>query len=196
MILYEISEAHKALFEEFEAIYSWEPEQDEDGNFVDDDGNIIKDIAQYKEDMLQAWFDTLEGVEGEFDISVEATALYIKQLNAKAEAIKKEKQKLEQRQKSSENKAKRLTKYLLECMQKTNRKKVETARVVVTTRNNAESVYISDEKQATNWAMEHDDSLLNYPKPTISKTAVKNAIKDGRDIPYAQLVRTQSIIIK
>lgn len=195
-MLYDLSEAHKALFEEFEAIYSWEPAEDENGNFVDDDGNIIEDAVEYKENMLQAWFDTLESIEGEFDISVESLAIYIKELEARASAIKIEKAKLELRQKSYENSAKRLKKYLLECMQKTNRKKVETARVVVTTRNNAESVAITEESLFKEWAMEHDDSLLSYQKPKISKTAVKNAIKDGRDIPYAQLVRTQSVIIK
>lgn len=195
-MLYDLSEAHKALFEEFEAINSWEPDTDADGNPIDDDGNIIENIARYKEDMLTAWFDTLEGIEGEFDISVESLAIYIKELKARASAIKIEKAKLELRQKSYENSAKRLEKYLLECMQKTNRKKVETARVVVTTRNNAESVAITEENLFKEWAMEHDDSLLNYQNPTISKTAVKNAIKDGRDIPYAQIVRTQSVIIK
>lgn len=195
-MLYDLSEAHKALFEEFEAINSWEPDTDADGNPIDDDGNIIKNVTQYKEDMLQAWFDTLESIEGEFDITAEALALHIKNLDAKAEAIKKEKQKLEQRQKSTENKAERLRKYLIESMQKMNLKKVETARVVVTTRNNAESVAITEESLFKEWAMEHDDSLLNYQKPTISKTAVKNAIKDGQAIPYAQLVRTQSVIIK
>lgn len=195
-MLYDLSEAHKALFEEFEAICSWEPDEDENGNFIDDDGNIIEDVVEFKENMLQAWYDTLESIECEFDITAEATALHIKNLDAKAEAIKKEKQKLEQRQKSTENKAERLRKYLIESMQKMNLKKVETARAVITTRNNAESVYISDEKQATNWAIEHDDSLLSYQKPKISKTAVKNAIKAGKEIPYAQLVRTQSVIIK
>lgn len=195
-MLYDLSEAHKALFEEFEAINSWEPDTDADGNPIDDDGNIIKNVAQYKEDMLQAWFDTLESIEGEFDISVESLAVYIKELKARASAIKIEKAKLELRQKSYENSAKRLTKYLLECMQKTNRKRVETARVVVTTRNNAESVVITEENLFKEWAIEHDDSLLDYQNPTISKTAVKNAIKDGQAIPYAQLVRTQSVIIK
>lgn len=195
-MLYDLSEAHKALFEEFEAINSWEPDIDSDGNPVDDDGNIIKDVAQYKEDMLQAWFDTLEGIETEFDISVEATVLYIKEIKARASAIKIEKAKLELRQKSYENSAKRLTKYLLECMQKTNRKKVETARVVVTTRNNAESVAITEENLFKEWAMEHDDSLLRFSKPDINKTAIKNAIKNGQAIPYAQLVRNQSVIIK
>ena len=195
-MLYDLSEAHKALFEEFEAINSWEPDTDADGNPIDDDGNIIKNVTQYKEDMLQAWFDTLESIEGEFDISVESMAIYIKELKARASAIKIEKAKLELRQKSYENSAKRLEKYLLECMQNANRKKVETARIVVATRNNAESVAISEESLFKEWAIEHDDSLLNYQNPKISKTAVKNAIKAGKEIPYAQLVRTQSVIIK
>lgn len=174
-MLYDLSEAHKALFEEFEAICSWEPDEDENGNFIDDDGNIIEDVVEFKENMLQAWYDTLESIECEFDITAEALALHIKNLDAKAEAIKKEKQKLEQRQKSTENKAERLRKYLIESMQKMNLKKVETARAVITTRNNAESVYISDEKQATNWAIEHDDSLLSYQKPKDRKKALEKA---------------------
>lgn len=195
-MLYELTENFRNLFDEFEAIQNWEPAKDEFGNFVDDNGNIISDILQYKENMLQAWFDTLEGIEGEFEQKAEALALYIKNLNAKAEAIKSEKQKLEQRQKSAENKAERLKKYLLDNLQKMNRKKVETAKVAITTRNNAESAYISDETQLIEWALQNNNSLLNYQKPKLSKTAVKNAIKNGQDIPYAQLVRTQSVIIK
>lgn len=195
-MLYDLSEAHKALFEEFEAICSWEPDEDENGNFIDDDGNIIEDVVEFKENMLQAWYDTLESIECEFDITAEALALHIKNLDAKAEAIKKEKQKLEQRQKSTENKAERLRKYLIESMQKMNLKKVETARAVITTRNNAESVTVSEENMLIDWAMKNNNSLLNYPKPKISKTAVKNAIKNGQAIPYAQVVRTQSVIIK
>jgi hypothetical protein len=195
-MLYELSENFKTLFDEFEAIYSWEPEEDENGNFIDDDGNIIEDVVQYKDDMLQAWFDTLEGLEGEFDITAEALALYIKELKVRASAIEIEKAKLELRQKAYKSRSERLTKYLLENMQRMNRKKVETARVVVTTRNNAESVTITEESLFTEWAIKHNDSLLNYPKPKISKTAVKNAIKDGQAVPYAQLVRTQSVTIK
>ena len=195
-MLYELSDSFKALFDEFEAIYSWEPSEDEDGNFIDDDRNIIKDVVKYKEDMLEAWFDTLESIEGEFDISAEALAIYIKELKATASAIKIEKAKLELRQKAYESRAKRLEKYLLECMQKMNRKKVETVRVVITTRNNVESVAITEESLFTEWAKQHDNSLLNYPKPQISKKSVKNALKNGQAVPYAQLVRTQSVIIK
>ena len=195
-MLYDLSEAHKALFDEFEAIYSWEPTEDENGNFIDDDGNVIEDVVQYKDDMLQAWFDTLEGIEGEFDITAEALALYIKDLKAKANAVEIEKHKLRLREEAYRSRAKRLEKYLLENMQKTNRKKVETARVVISIRNNPESVFISEENLLTNWAMVKDDSLLKYQKPTISKTAVKEAIKSGKEIPYATIIRTQSVIIK
>lgn len=195
-MLYEISESYKSLFDEFEAIYNWEPNNDENGNFIDDDGNIIENVIEYKENMLQAWYDTLEGIKCEFNEKAEALALYIKNLNANAEAIKKEKQRLEQRQKSTERRANRLEKYLLENMQKLNLKKVETARTVITTRNNTESACISDDNKFIEWALVNNDSLLNFPKPKISKTAVKNAIKSGDEIPFAQIVRTKSVIIK
>lgn len=195
-MLYEISESFKALFDEFEAIQSWEPDEDENGNFIDDDGNIIEDVVEFKENMLQAWYDTLESIECEFDTTAEALALYIKELNAMANAIDIEKRKLALRQEAYKRRAERLQKYLLESMQGMNRKKVETPKIVITTRNNAESVTVSEENMLIDWAMKNNNSLLNYPKPKISKTAVKNAIKNGQAIPYAQVVRTQSVIIK
>lgn len=173
MQLYEITDRYKSLFNEF-------------------DDSDIED-----ENVLQAYFDTLEAIEGEFEEKAENIAIFIKTLNAEAEALKREKQKLESRMKAKENKAKWLKSYLLEAMSAVGNKKIETARVKITTRLNAESVKCSDEKSCIDWLMKNDHfDLLSYKLPELSKTEIKDAINSGLKIPYCELVRTQSVVIK
>lgn len=197
MILYEISEAHKALFEEFEAIYSWEPEQDEDGNFVDDDGNIIKDIAQYKEDMLQAWFDTLEGIEGEFEQKAESVAVYFKNLQSDIKQLKAEEQALKSRRLQKEKSAEQLKTYLLNSLQIIGRKKIDMSRAVISLKNNPPKLMIDDELSFINWAMVHNDDLLKYSEPEIRKQEVMKLLKAGNnEIPYVHTEQGISLTIK
>ena len=173
MQLYEITGRYKALFDEF------------DDSDIEDEG------------VLQAYFDTLESIEGEFEEKAENIAVFIKTLNAEAEAIKNEKQKLEARMKAKENKAKWLKNYLLNAMNAIGSKKIETAKVKITTRLNAESVKCSDEQNCMEWLMKNNQfDLLGYKPPEFSKSKVKDAINSGLEIPYCELVRTQSVIIK
>lgn len=171
MSLYEISGRFKNLYDELDLM-------------IDDD------------DLSEAWFDTLEGIEGEFDDKAESVALYIKNLTAEAEAIKAEKDVLDKRLKAKTNAVKRLKEYLKLCMEQTSRKKIETPRAVISVRNNPESASISDEHAFIEWAKAQRDDLLRYKEPEISRTAVKEALQAGQDIPYAELARTKSVIIK
>ena len=91
MKLYELTESFTELFSRFEGINEYEPDTDADGQPIDDNGDIIEDVEAYKEKMLTAWFDTLEGIEGEFDEKAENIAIYIKQLKAEANILKFEK---------------------------------------------------------------------------------------------------------
>ena len=93
MKLYELTREFDGLYEQLDAICDYEPDKDEDGNYIDDDGNIIEDVAEYKNNMITAWFDTLEGIEGVFEIKAENVVLYKKQLDADIEAMKAEKKK-------------------------------------------------------------------------------------------------------
>lgn len=172
MKLYEIAESYKQLFDEF-----------------DDQDDLDNDV-------MQAYFDTIEGIETEFDDKAVNIAMFIKNLSAEAESIKVEKLKLEKRQKAKENKVKRLKAYLLEQMNLLGKKKIESSCVAVSTRNNAESVLVSDEDKLIEYLEENNDTLLKYSKPELNRTAIKRALQDNNKIPFATLQRTQSIIIK
>jgi hypothetical protein len=81
-------------------------------------------------------------------------------------------------------------------MEQVNLKKIDKPRARISLRNNAESVQIEDDTEFVNWAMNNREDLLRYKDPEISKTAVKQALNDGEEIPGASLVRTKSVLIK
>lgn len=197
MKLYEYAETFAQLFDSFDAIADFEPDTNEDGQYIDDDGRIIPDLDAYRADMQTAWFDTLDGIEGEFDIKAENIACYIKQLEGDLELLKKQKAAFERRRRAKENQLEGIKKYLLECMQKTKRQKLETERAVITVRNNAESAQFVSEKEFIRMCMNGGlEDYLRYKTPEINRTAVKSALKSGKLLPGAELKRSQSLVIK
>ena len=197
MKLYESAGIFAQLFNDFDAIYSYEPEKNDNGDYVDDDGNAINDIAAYRQELQQAWFDTLDGVEEEFETKAENIAAYIKGLKAEADAIKAEETALSRRRKVKENQIERMKSYLLENMQLINRQKIDTPRAKLSIRNNAESVQFDDENEfITRCELAGADDFLRYKKPEIDKAEVKAALKRGDRIEGTRLIRTQSLIIK
>lgn len=197
MSLYEYTSVFTQLFDDFDMICTYEPEKDENGNYIDDDGNIISDINAYRQELQEAWFDTLSGIEEEFDVKAENLAAYIKGLKAEADALKAEETALNRRRKAKENQMERMKAYLLENMQLINRQKIDTPRARLSIRTNAESVQFADENEfITRCELAGADDFLRYKKPEIDKTEVKAALKRGEQIEGARLIRTQSLIIK
>lgn len=197
MKLYESAGIFAQLFDDFDVICSYEPEKNDNGDYVDDDGNVINDITAYRQELQQAWFDTLDGVEEEFETKAENIAAYIKGLKAEADAIKAEETALSLRRKVKENQIKRMKSYLLENMQLINRKKIDTPRAKLSIRNNAESVQFDDEERFIRLCLARgQDDYLRYKDPELNKTAVKKALQSGMEIDGASLIRTQSLIIK
>lgn len=194
--LFDYAETFDQLFASYDSIANWEPDTDADGNFIDANGNIIENVVVYKEQMLQAWFDTLEAVEGEFDVKAENLACYIKQLKAEAETLKKEKLAFAKRQAQKEKQAEKLTKYLLSSMQAAGKTKIDMPRAVITVKRNAPSLVISDELGLVDWLMKNNDKLLKYEMPTVKKAEVKKQLKAGEEIPFVQLESKSSVTIK
>lgn len=197
MKLYELTETFANLFGQFEDINDYEPDTNEDGQPIDDDGNIIEDVDAYKEKMLTAWFDTLEGIEGEFDEKAESIAVYIKQLKAEANILKFEKSAIAKRQSQKEREVEKLAAYLLISMKAIGRSKIDMPHAVVSIRNNAPSLVIDDEISFVEWAEEHNLAhLLKYSMPEVKKNDVKALYKNGEEIPFVHMESKQSLSIK
>lgn len=192
MKLYESTADFDELYERFDEIDSWEPDTDEDGKPIDDNGNVIKDVKAYKEAMLQAWFDTLDGIEELFEDKAVNIAMYIKNLRSEAEQIKAEKLRLAARQSQKEKAADRLEEYLFNSMQAIGRTVIDRPQALITIKQNPESTVIDDERRFIEWAEStNHDNLLKYEQPTIRKNDVKALIRkeDKENFPSEQRVR-------
>ena len=197
MKLYELTNEFADLFDQFDAICSYEPPVNEVGEYIGDDGEIITDVEALRHELLEAWFDTLTGIEEGFDIKAENIAAYIKNELAEVDAMKKEEAALAKRRRTKENQVERMKKYLLDSMNKIGRTKIDTPKAKISVKNNAESVKIDDEKGFIAMCVRSGrDDCLRYKDPEINKTAVKKLLQSGEIIAEAELKRTQSLIIK
>lgn len=153
-----------------------------------------------RNEMLSAAWDTIDGIEGMMNQKIENAVMYLRELEADADAITAESKRLSERAKIKENAAKNLKAYILTAMQRTDTKTIETARCKVTVKLNPEAVtFESKENEAVfrDWAMSNERTdLLTVSEPTVNRTAVKKALQSGEDLPFAQLTRSKSIMIK
>ena len=193
--LYEMTEEFAELFNSYDSIMSCEFESDGKGGYVDDDGNPV-DPEAYRKEMQEAWFDTLDGMEQALVEKAENVAVYIKNTEAEAKNLKAEEDKLKARRQSKEAAAKRMREYLMRCMKQASIGKIDKPKAVISIRDNAESVEISDSEKFVKWAEAFGDEYLRYKAPEVNKTAVKNALRSGVKIPFASLTRSQSLTIK
>lgn len=198
MKLYELSDTFRDLFDRYEAIFTYEFDTDEQGRAIDDGGNVIPDVDAARAEMVQAWFDTLEGIEEEFGDKAENILVFIKNLTAEVEEMKSEKSKLTARISAKEKQTERLKDYVVKCMDDIGVKKLDGIRAACSLRNNAESVEVTNDIEFINWAQANDrDDLLKYEMPSIRKTPLKKELQEGaKGIPGVRLTRTRSLIIK
>lgn len=127
--------------------------------------------------------DALDSLELERDTKIENIALWIKNLKAEAEAVKKQKEAFYSREKALTNKAERLKEYLANNLMG---EKFKTDRVVLSWRK-SQAVEVDD-----NFS---DERFIKY-EPKISKSEIKDALKSGEIIEGARLVENNSLQIK
>ena len=148
------------------------------------------------DDLEQAWFDTLESIEAEFEDKAENVAAYIKQLKGEADMLREQERAFAERRRAKEHHVERLKKYLLDSMAAVNPKKIDRPLAVISVRNNVESPRFDSENSFIEWAKRNADELLRYKEPEIDRTAVKRYLQAGHSLDGVTLERSQSVIIK
>lgn len=134
----------------------------------------------------------LEALEIAREDKIEQLALYVKNLNAEAAAIKTEVDNLTVRMRSAKNKADRIRDAIA---QELGGEKFSSARVSISYRNST-AVELDDCGFIT-WAMSNGKSeYLRQKPPEPDKKAITDALKAGEEIPGAELVTRTSITIK
>lgn len=133
--------------------------------------------------------DQLDALMMERGEKLEGLALYVKNADAEAKAIREEEKALAERRRSLENKAERAKGFLAEQLAG---EKFSTPKVAVSWRK-SEAVELGPEFLP--WALEKD-AYLRYKDPEPDKAMLKTALKAGEQIPGAELVTRQSMTIK
>lgn len=135
--------------------------------------------------------DTLEGMSGELEVKAQNVAFVIRNAESMAEQIKQAEEAMAKRRKAYENRAERLRSYVLANMLTTGKTVIECPYFKLGIRNNPESVVIDAESQIP------QDYMREIPASySPDKALIKQAIKDGFEVPGAHLTRTQSLSIK
>lgn len=129
--------------------------------------------------------EQLDKLTMEREAKLENVACWIKELKVEAEALKAEKQRLAERQKVAENKMESLKNYLAYAL---DGQAFKTVRASVTFRK-SQAVEIAD-------IYKLDENYLKYKEPEADKTAIKEALKQGKTVAGATLVENTSVIIK
>lgn len=129
--------------------------------------------------------DTLEAIG--VDEKAEGYCRVISQLNLDLDMYLTEIKRLTDRKKTLENSLNRLKRNLLDLYIAGGRQKIKAGTFTISARK-SQSVDIFDESKLT-------DEYFNIQK-TPNKTAIKNAIKDGKTVDGANLVERESVQIK
>ena len=137
-------------------------------------GEIINDDAYA--DFCQLDMDRNEKIEN--------IGLWIKDLKADAEALKVEEHNLADRRREKENKVECLSRYLTYAL---DGQKFETAKLKVGYRKSQQVEVDMDILP---------DEYFRFRDPEPDKTKIKAALKAGTEIPGAELVEKQNMIIK
>ena len=152
------------------------------------DQNIMSLLNEDGEITDPEAFDALQITRSE---KLEGIACWIKNLNADIKAIKDEEERLKERRIHLVNKVSSLSGYLEHAL---NGEKFSTPRVAISYRTSS-AVEITDNVAFVDWAKSYDPSLIHI-KAEPNKTAIKNALNGGMDIPLAQIVERKSMQVK
>jgi hypothetical protein len=140
----------------------------------------------------QTMLDTLESISGDLEVKATNVAMFARNLEATAASIKEAEAGMAARRKAIEKRADGLRKYLLACMQSTGIKKIDSPHFCLSVRDNPPSVDVFDQEQIPAEFMRQPEP----PPPAPDKTAIKDAIKSGREVPGARLTQGKRLDIK
>ena len=138
--------------------------------------------------------EKLTALQMEREAKLEGVALWIKDLNAEATAVKEEADKLTARKKALDNKITSLKAWLLWAL---DGEKLKTPRCNVY-QTHSQKVVIDDEKALIDMFMmsPSGEKFLRMKDPEIDKVALKDSMKQGFEYEFAHLEETESVVIK
>ena len=158
------------------------------------DAAILAAVDQETGEILDT--EKLDALQMEREAKLEGVALWVKDLKAEAAAVKEEADKLTARKKALENKIESIKAWLLMAL---DGEKLNTPRCKVYQTHSQRVAIVGDEKDLIAWLernAENPQDYIRYKEPELRKDEIKKALKDGKEIEYAKLEETESVVIK
>lgn len=155
----------------------------------------ITDVLQDSGCDAQTLTDTLEGEAWPLEVKAQNIGFVIRNMEALAASMKDAEKQMAERRKATEKRAAALVEYLKTGMEIAGVTKLETPHFALTIKKNPPSVEVWDEKQVPAEFMRTPEPPPP-PPPAPDKTAIKEAIKAGKDVPGALLAQGTRLEIK
>ncbi len=140
----------------------------------------------------QTLADTLESLSGDLEVKATNVAMFCRNLEATAAAIKEAESQMAARRKAIENRAAGMRDYLLASMMVTGITKIECPHFRLTVRENPPAVEVYEPGLIPAQYMVTPPA----PPPSIDKAAIKEAIKAGQEVAGCKLTRGMRLEIK
>lgn len=136
--------------------------------------------------------DTLESLSGDLEVKATNTAMLIRNIEASAAAIKAAEEQMAARRKALENRAARIKDYVLANMMVAGIQKIECPFFKLAVRDNPPAVEVFEPELIPASFIRQPDPL----PPAVDKTAIKEALKAGQDVPGCKLTVGKRLEIK
>lgn len=134
--------------------------------------------------------DTLEGIEGELQDKAVNVAKFMRNLESFAEAIKAAEEQMARRRKAIEARAKWIRDYLKGNMEACGITRIESPWFCLSIQRNPPAVEVFDPVAVP------DEFKRPVVEIKIDKTAIKEAIERGEDVPGAMLTRGVRLVVR
>lgn len=131
---------------------------------------------------------SLKVIDDEFDVKAENIAKLISSINGDIETLKSEERRLADRRRLYEKKIESLKNYLFNNLQMVDKKRIQTPLYKISIQKNPAKLVVKDEKRVP-------DEYFKTVK-RLDKAKLKDAVKDGLETDYAELVQEEGLRIR
>lgn len=152
-------------------------------------GSYLELQQHITEDNQEMFTDTLEALDEAIEQKALGIVHVVKNMENMCEVIKAEEVRLAERRKKTEKSVARLKQYLLDSMEATDNKKIETDLMTISVRTNKESLLVHSEAFIP-------DMYYKPGKPSLDKTNLLKAVQKGIIVEGVTTHRTKSLSIK
>jgi hypothetical protein len=151
---------------------------------------VLLSMIQDSDVPSKAMLDTLDSIQDALNVKVEGIGKMLRMLDADVEILKAEEKRLADRRKAIENKQKQIKEYVRYQLEAAGFTEIKSPLITVKVQTNPPAVEITN----------RDAIPRRFIKTTIvedvDKNAIKEAIKDGQEVPGAILLQGKSLRIK